>query len=196
MTHCKESLTYHNVNFPLARMGAGIDRHVGSRIVGGSGGNVLPSITPMPYDSAVDCAAQLLYFIGADLNTTYSDTASSASSNDALVLLRNLGFTLRHSSFVPFDIYDVSNYIQNGNIIYAKGKNELGKGRHAWVIDGMGYCVDPETNEITDRYFNCLWGWGGDYDGFYYGDIFHPNPDYYFVDVEYFAIDKFDFTVI
>ncbi len=197
MTHCKETLTYHGVNFPLARMGAGIDRRVGGRIVGGSGGNVLPTITSMPYDSAVNYAAQLLYFIGIDLNTTYGTTASSASSNNALVLLRNLGFTLRHSSFVPFDIDDVSNYIQNGNIIYAKGQNALANDRHAWVIDGMGYCVDPETNEITDRYFNCVWGWGGNYDGFYFGDLFYPIiNETLFIDVEYFAIDKFDFTVI
>ena len=197
MTHCKENLTYHNVNFSLARMGAGIDRRVGNRIVGGSGGNVLPTITPMPYDSAVDYAAQLLYFIGIDVDMTYGDSASSANSNKALNLLRNLGFTLRHLSFVPYDLLDVCDYIQSGNIIYVKGKNLHGEGkRHAWVIDGMGYCVDPETNEIISRYVNCLWGWGGSCDGFYYGDIFNPSSDRYYVDVEYFAIDKFDFTAI
>lgn len=196
MTHCKESLLYHGMNFPLARISAGIDQNSNARIVGGSGGSS-NSVVPLSYDSAVFYAAHLLYKIGLDVEMTYTTKKSSASSSDALELLQNEGFTLRHSQLEDYDLIDIIDYIRDGDIIYMRGSrvdtitHHTVLGGHAWVVDAAQYCVDYETNETTDGYLYCHWGWGGDYDGFFRGEVFCPTREKRYKYMKYFAVDRF-----
>ena len=200
MTHCKESLLYHGIDFPLARMATAIDQNSNARIVGGSGGSS-NSVVPLSYDSAVFYAAHLLYNIGLDVEMTYSTDGSWASSSKALRLLQNEGFTLRHSVLADYDFIDIIDYIRDGDMIYMRGSAidtikinpiKLDTVGHAWVVDAAMYCVDYETNETTDGYLYCRWGWGGASDGFYKGDIFpFPTVNGYYTPTKYFAIDRF-----
>lgn len=186
MTHCKESLLYHGINFPLARIGAGIDQNSNSRIVGGSGGS--SNIVPLPYDSAVNYAAQLLYYIGLDVNMNYGVNGSGAAPSSGLTLLNNKNFPLRHTQLATYNLINVINYIKNGDIIYMRGSTVNGSGGHAWIANGTMFCVDSNNN-ITDGYIYCHWGWGGTCDGFYNGDVFYTTQ-YSFQNMQYFAIDK------
>ena len=190
MTHSKESLFYHGKNFPLARIGAGIDQNTNNaRVVGGSGSSS-NSVVPLPYDSAVSYAAELLYYIGMDVHMDYGQSVSLAKKDSGLILLRDYSFPLRHNQLMTYNLIDIIDYIRAGDIIYMRGSDINGRGGHAWIADAAMYCVDYETDETTDGYLYCHWGWGGYCDGFYNGNVF-PTANYSFGNMQYFAVDRY-----
>lgn len=149
------------------------------------------------YDQAVDSMAKLLYWIGKDLNIQYTTTGSSAFSADAYALCKELKGD-NELEYSEFDINAITWLIKKGYIIYLRGYDINGKGGHAWVSDGVGFCVARgESNgelwlngeRITETYIHCDWGWGGVSNGFYSGSVFEAY-NYNFKPTNYFALRR------
>ena len=148
------------------------------------------------YEQAVDSMAKLLYLIGKDLNITYTSSGSFAYSRDAYNLCKELkeDSSLEYSTF---DIKKISWCIKDGYIIYLRGTDINGNGGHAWVSDGVGFCVEKKKNpdnrftteEITHTYIHCDWGWGGISNGYYSGSVFEAS-NYKFEPLNYFALKR------
>lgn len=172
MTYCKPVITYHDEYFDNAEITKAMKNE--------------SSI--MTKEQAIDRIAKLLYFIGKDLNMNYAVGGSEAYSDDALDLVKKLGYTA--SSFKSYNIIDIIKEMRDRNsIIYMDGR-EVGKpGGHAWIVDGYHYCykvnsggdgwqttpsIPDENSEIDENkaFLNCDWGWGGTSNGYYQGEVF------------------------
>lgn len=141
--------------------------------------------------------AKLLYWIGKDLNIQYATTGSSAFSADAYALCKKLKGD-NELEYSVFDINAITWLIKKGYIIYLRGYDINEKGGHAWVSDGVGFCVaKDESNgelwlnggKITETYIHCDWGWGGVSNGFYSGSVFEAS-NYNFKPANYFALRR------
>lgn len=190
MSHCKLSHVYHGINFELARITAGLKTNYYpweeplTRIVGGntSGNNKpRPEVEPYSYDVAIDYAAKLLYWIGKDVHTSYSNGESSAMSLDAFRLLKKEGYDLKQITLTAYNVHDAIKYLVSNNLLYMRGSG------HAWVADACSYCVDYANNDTIAAEIHCDWGWGGNCNGYYSGEVFYPDGHKY-TDMTYFAV--------
>lgn len=195
MSYSKVQISYHNSTFHLKSMISAINKentsaslNAPARIVGGS---EFPSpIQPTySYAQAVDYMAQLLYWVGKDVDMTYGSDVSTASSRDAYDLCRALNFNIP-SGYASFNINEVTRYLKDNHILYLRGGNVHGGAGHAWVSDGCYFCVDLDDPTIIIRtYIHCDWGWGGDGNGYYAGDVFTASGLSY-KPANYFAIKR------
>lgn len=182
MSYSRGSITYHDEKFNFRAMLKAIhkkqcnDDSIGLEI--GDNGEILPSYS---YETAVDKMAKLLYWIGKDLNMSYSPSGSGAKSIDAFNLCSQLNFTVS-SGFADFNIVDITNYLQEGSIIYMRGSG------HAWVCDGSVAIVAKKCHtKVYQTYVHCDWGWYGDGNGYFTGDVFSV-PIGKFEPSNYFAV--------
>ena len=185
MTYCKPVITYHDEYFDNAEITKAMKNE--------------SSI--MTKEQAIDRIAKLLYFIGKDLNMNYAVDGSGASSSSALNLVQKLGYTA--SSFKSYNIIDIIKEMRNHNsIIYMRGQTVNGTAGHAWIVDEFCYCyklgegglqvapgVPNENSEIDEStaFLNCDWGWGGDSNGYYQGEVFDAKY-YKFKNMSYFSV--------
>lgn len=192
MSHSKYQINYHNSIYHLKSMITAINNGQNStktnapqRIVGG-----YPPVQPTyTYEQAVDSMAKLLYWIGKDVNMSYSPGGSGAVSRDAYELCKSLNFSIP-SGFATFDIKEVTQYLKDNHIVYLRGSDINGKGGHAWVSDACYFCVDySDRSQILDTYIHCDWGWGGSCNGYYSGSVFEASS-YKFRPGNYFAIKR------
>jgi hypothetical protein len=192
MSHSKYQMTYHNSTFHLKSIITAISKGPGStvtnapkRIVGG-----YPPFQPTyTYEQAVDSMAKLLYWIGKDINMSYSPGGSGAFSSDAYNLCKSLNFSIP-SGYATFDIKKITQYLKDNHIVYLRGSDIDGKGGHAWVSDACYFCVDlNDRTQILDTYIHCDWGWGGSCNGYYSGSVFEASS-YNFKPGNYFAIKR------
>lgn len=178
MHYCKDNLTYHNEQFDFKNIRYAME------------GNSLATITR---DEAIDRIAKLLYYLGIDLNMRYSATGSGTSSNLTLNFLRNNKYNVVHTSFNKFSYTDIAWDIAHKRLIY------VGNVGHAWVLDGCQFCfVNPTIanqnnytkEDITNVFVHCDWGWGGQYNGFYNGEVFSPYTyNYSTSNMEYYSVE-------
>lgn len=189
MSHSKKRINYHNSTFHLKSIITAINKGPSStitnapkRIVGGYD----PTYT---YEQAVDSMAKLLYWIGKDVNMSYSPSGSGAFSSDAYDLCKSLNFSIP-SEYAIFDIKKISLYLKENHIVYLRGSDINGKGGHAWVSDACYFCVDMNNpTQILDTYIHCDWGWGGSCNGYYSGSVFEAS-NYKFKPGNFFAIKR------
>lgn len=140
------------------------------------------------YQQAVDSMAKILYWIGKDLKMQYSPSVSLAYSEDAYDLCRILG--VKTSRYNDYDVDDVITYLKNQCMIYMRGIDMNGNGGHAWVCDGYSYCVDSDDKtKMVNQYIHCDWGFGGDGNGYFCGEIFEA-AEYRFKPLNYFAVKR------
>ena len=133
--------------------------------------------------------AKLLYWIGKDVNMSYSHSGSGAVSSDAYDLCKSLNFSIP-SGYATFDIKKITQYLKDNHIVYLRGSDIDGKGGHAWVSDACYFCVDiNDRTQILDTYIHCDWGWGGSCNGYYSGSVFEASS-YKFKPGNYFAIKR------
>lgn len=182
MSKCKDEFTYHNINFDFSEMNEGITNS----------------------DSiALDQAAKLVYWIGQDVNMQYTTGGSGARSEDAYNLLNSLGYNIKNESLVSYCIDEMVKDIKHDYIIYIRGENTVSGLGHAWVADGCQYCtsanafhsakkssridvvLQPET--IINPYLHCDWGWGGNGNGYFTGDVFSVGTRAY-GQMQYFSV--------
>lgn len=150
----------------------------------------ITSSTPIvtySYNKAVDLMAKLIYDVGKDVHTEYTDSSSTASSASAYLLFKNLKFEVP-SGLVRYDMNNIANYLYKNHLIYIEGQDYINGGAHAWVIDGYTYVLDFNTHTyMDDPYFHCEWGWGGKNNGYFFGPVFNlPNHNY--TGYKYFAV--------
>ena len=81
--------------------------------------------------------------------------------------------------------------------IYIDGRTIGEEVGHAWVSDGVAFCVTIDESErnlsqrekIEETYIHCDWGWDGSCNGYYSGSVFKPN-EYSFRPSIYFALRR------
>lgn len=193
MTYCKYSMTYHGEYFNNEQINDGLTKDVNT----------------YEYITAADKAAKLLYYIGKDVNMSYSPGGSGAYSSDVIPLLLKENFNLKYNNLVSFNIIDAINDLQDDYILYMRGSDINGFGGHAWVADGYAYCYEMiesggfvssiPSDEIDEEkaFVHCNWGWGGDdtkYNGFFSGDVFSISG-YNFGGMQYFAVYTVHFSI-
>lgn len=133
----------------------------------------------MSYNDAVDQMAYFLSEIGkpGNLNVDYNKGESLAYDIDAYKLLRVMGYSLsNYYSYHPKILFGLAE--DGDRLIYVSG--DYGVQRHAWVIDGCKYPKSKNLNsdDFSDVYYWCHWGWETRNDGYYNGDVYQPSSDF------------------
>lgn len=193
MTHCKVSHVYHGITFEFARIAQGLKPHsdpdiVVTRIINGETQPDKPEkVEPYPFEVALDYAAQLLYWIGKDVNMNYTPTSSWATGISLYYLLKNQGYQLKSNDYLAYNVREAVRHLSTNNLILMTGYDTAGRGGHAWVGDGCSYCVDKLTNDTINAQIHCDWGWGGKSNGYYSGEVFSASS-YNFGKVTYLAV--------
>lgn len=144
---------------------------------------------------------RILRQIGKDADTDYSDPRFSLTYSNKIkpTLKKYTAPGMIISDLKDYNHRYIPKYIDNGLIVMSAGTvpsetNPNGIG-HTWVADGYDfYDVNGEyrTHDIeTDEFSNWMpyhqrtisihmrWGWSGQDDGYYSGDVFRVNSDYY-----------------
>ncbi|MEP7267342.1 MAG: C10 family peptidase, partial [Saprospiraceae bacterium] len=106
------------------------------------------------------------------LNPSYDCYGTGSNNNAANYTLNQFGYN--SSSIVNLSLTTVKSQITNNHVVYCSGFPSSGAG-HAWVIDGYKEIVYPC---FTYVYYQCNWGWHGDYNGLY-TDGFKPQSTSY-----------------
>ena len=175
MVHCKERLTYYDIDFPLAEIREGL------RYVQGAPD---PEIAALPMDTAIDYAAQILYYVGKDVNMKYGEEASGASHYAALSLLKKLGYVIPTNSFKSYNLTSAVAYLDMDNLLLMQGGDETlliqeDSVYHLWVADGYSILENTKTKRRTPEYIHCDWGMERYSNGWYNGDVFFAENAYY-----------------
>lgn len=183
MVHCKDHLSYHNTYFPLAEIREGLRYWQGGPD---------PNIEPLSRDIAVDYAAQLLYWVGKDVNMNYSPDGSAASPYKASALFKQLGFICPCDNYVPYDLTLAVDFLSSDNLILMSGRGpkvEDGTDTgHSWVADGYRYSENTKTKYRTPISIRFDWGMGGYSNGYYSGEVFFAGNATYNYDLLMFPI--------
>lgn len=161
---------------------------IGGGIIGG--GNI--SFNPNPGADMLSEAevAKFVYNIGTSIGIDYSSYETTTYAEgyfvDMLAYLQSVGYNCYRQDY---DKALAKNIIREYKPILIVGCSE--EEGHAWILDGWkSYIirtttalplpdgpvgtVEPEY-EITEEYFDrihCNFGWGGECDGYYIGDVF------------------------
>lgn len=204
MLYGKKYLTYHDSLYHMQALRrtfeenkkywesyeGGIISNYSTRIIGG------PDKTNYTYAQALDIVAQLLYWIGKDVDMQYTTLASTTTTEKVIELLRDLDYKF-NSQLTTFVDTTVMRHLMNGSIIYADGVDLYSGQAHAWVIDGGRFCwKDGLAGEIMDSpYLHCDWGWGGYRNGYYLGKVFSIKEYGISIDDEYLWRDMYYFAI-
>lgn len=153
---------------------------------------LLGSTEQLTYNEAVDQMARLLLHIGRETNVKYGNWGNPLSTGysvDARNFMIRIGCNVE-TSLQAFNIFDAVLSISNGNVIYIEGfKPDSSRVGHAWVGIGANYCYDPTTNVYHHAYIFCDWGWGGNCNGYFDGEVFETS-EMDLVPTRYFAVSK------
>lgn len=131
--------------------------------------------------------AKFVYNIGVTAGINYSSGYPGASEYGMLFCLDELGYNCTLTTYNNSNIRDI---VEDNKPVIVVGYNSVGSA-HAWVVDGWKQCVIRTTTVsempegpvgsvspeiiVTDSHFDrihCNFGWGGQCDGYYFGDVF------------------------
>lgn len=197
MTHSEATMAYHKKGYHLTNIRKAIQKgDKVSDIVLGAGdiahsladeANSVNIAVPIPtgpytYIDAVYAVAKILYYIGLDVNMSYNPYGSGAQSINAYNLLVNEGFNVV-TGYEQYNLEEIANYLSDNCIVYMRGDG------HAWVADGCRYCMDITGNEKVDIYLHLDWGWGGECNGYFTGNVFMTSSGP-FQGRNYFAVKR------
>ncbi len=145
--------------------------------------------------------ARLCRQIGHDVDADYSSPIVTNIDKSVVPWLLRKYTPTKYTITGPrtFNCNEVSRFIDNG-LLLVYGFDKI-KGGHAWIADGYDilhtyevYATASATGEYERhyRYFDRVmtymhWGWDGDYDGFYSGNVFTPGSYNFDTEVEYVA---------
>ncbi|MDE5958945.1 MAG: C10 family peptidase [Muribaculaceae bacterium] len=146
------------------------------------------------YDISISYISKILEHLGDDLNAKYAPLATSASTKDAMILLRSLGYNISPASGTSLLAYNPTNVVTKifqNNIVQIRANKAGSSEAHSWVIYSASYCRkenalpmpqsftplqkfmhDQYLNNIGNMYVYCEWGWKGDKNGLYNTDVF------------------------
>ena len=145
--------------------------------------------------------------IGREVNMWYTDSVSSAFSENVASALTSFGYTCD-----PFRNYantTVTSSIKSGKLVYMCGAVAGANIGHAWIVDGYRRvhalhreCIRPMSQlfwtelrrwTTDDYYYHINWGWNGDSNGYFLIDEFDTDRSFDLDTEEY--EESFDFTV-
>lgn len=145
--------------------------------------------------------------IGREVNMWYTDSVSSAFSENVASALTSFGYTCD-----PFRNYantTVTSSIKSGKPVYMCGAVAGANIGHAWIVDGYRHvhalhreCIRPMSQlfwtelrrwTTDDYYYHINWGWNGDSNGYFLIDEFDTDRSFDLDTEEY--EESFDFTV-
>lgn len=176
MVHCKDELTYYGIDFPLAEIREGLR--------GTPEAWADETISPVPFDVAVDYASRLLMYVGADINTQYGELKSSANYKDVAALLSKLGFLSPGATFEDYGLDIAVTYLEWDNLLlmYGNGNNKATSKleSYMWVVDGYSYQIDMDTQRRSPVYIHCDWGKEGVGNGSYSSNVFNSGSAVYY----------------
>lgn len=184
MTSSKPNFTYHGIKFNSQLIHEGLAKSNSklssvSRIVSGE--------TSTPYEQAIDQVAKLLYWIGKDVNMSYSPQGSGALPEKGYNLLKQENFNLRDKGLVTYNMHNAIKHIVAKGVVYMRGRALGTTAGHAWILDACTYCIDPFKNDTTIAEVHCNWGWGGYANGYFSGEIFSAGG-YRFGNMQCFGV--------
>ena len=140
--------------------------------------------------------AWLMLSIGSAVNMKYNGNEGSSSSiSEASYFLRNFRFKMALD--VDYSTNQVDMMLTSFNLpVYVRGSDlSVNKG-HAWVIDGRieqkRALADPSGTGYTEEWrtlYHCNYGYDGDYDGYYYSEVFDLKKGAEIIDKENGDVD-------
>lgn len=174
MAHCKDSLTYHNVNFDFATINETL------RTQGITPELPVPlninanSTSPMSKETAIDYVARLLFLLGQDMHMTYLPEGSGADIKEARNVLINNSYDVLdyEGGLFGFNTMRGTEHLMNNYLLLMYGENTNGKTAHSWVGDGYAYCINKLLHRFNYIAIHCDWGWNGSCNGYYTGEVF------------------------
>lgn len=150
------------------------------------------------YNEALDSLGVFLSLLSDDLQTIYlpdeDHYISSALNSNAYKYLSDKGFCMK-SQYSFFNLENIADYISQNCIIYISGKDPKQRFGHAFLADGYIKTYDA-NNELKSISLHIDWGWEGESNGYFLGDVFEAkwgnySPEYYFavrcLDYDYLA---------
>ena len=135
---------------------------------------------PHTYYGALNATQTLLYKLGQRMGLKYVNNQPISDLIGAMTVLKELGYEVSNTGvYNPKEM--ISNICKNNRMYFQGGISTINpENGHFWVIDGCKYSLVDRTAAITDTIdieLYCHWGWYGNCDGYYSGEIFCPDPD-------------------
>lgn len=167
------------------------------------------------YNESIDLIAKIIEYLGDDLNAKYAPFATSASTKDAMLLLRSLGYNISPASGTSLLSYypeSVVSKLFNNSIIQIRANRITEGDSHSWTLTTADYCrrnmsrpipsgLTPYQKFQQDLYFNnievmyvfCEWGWGNKDNGRYNVNVF-ATPTGNYDNVSYYSVKNDDWN--
>ena len=133
----------------------------------------------MPNGWATTETAKLMRDVGSAVRMEYGCNGSSSNISKAIEGLRHFGYSAKRSEYNPSLLI---RELEAGRPVILKGGRSQGwiglyVDGHQWVCDGYKQVV-KYTARCIPSYSLCFrmnWGWGGDYNDWYFYDDWHPG---------------------
>jgi len=144
-----------------------------------------------------DGVARILYLLGLPGNLNYNydkngiDYPASAYTSKIMPTLRAFGYDTPTPFLDFFDNEDIAREALKHEPLFMQSSSTVNDKGHCWVIDGymthISYGLVGTDEKYNKFYYHCIWGWGGDCNGYYYvtdvkafigaPDAFHPEDN-------------------
>ncbi len=151
-------------------------------------------------DEAIDKIAKLLYYIGGDIGMVYTSSGSSSDLRNIHSFLTSIGCTSDpyHHEAINSKLIAKS-MKQNNTLTFLRGTKN---GGHFWIVDGYKYAyptiyiaAEPDTTYMTNVALHCNWGWGGQSNGYYSGNVLNGWTTTHYFEVGPYKKSKYTATL-
>lgn len=146
------------------------------------------------YNTSTSYCAKILGDLGNDLHANYEPYKTSASTKNAMILLRSLGYNVYPDSGDTLATFNPGNavyHILDKGLLQVRAHCDSLNGAHSWTMTTATYCrkniklpistqlpihkkfqYDTLIDNIFAMYVYCEWGWDGRDNGFYDANVF------------------------
>lgn len=125
--------------------------------------------------------ANLMLYVGSDVNMTYNTNGSSASDNAAVSALQDYGFSwVKKHTWANIGNnmdYYVKNCLREYRPAYYAGMHKYNLFNwtgHAWVVDGLW---TMHSGNDSMEWYRVNFGWTGSHNGWYRIGVFNPSSE-------------------
>lgn len=192
MAYCKSEITYNNKLYNFKNIKAALIKGPSYNPI-----DTMPQVQPNTlnpllttwannYRGCLNAIRDLLYEVGKLMKTKYTNDETTTTFGDTPVAFTKTGYKIGpiYDGYNPKMMVDS---IDTEHIWFQCGrKTDNPKKGHYWVIDGYKYDLVCKNDSMVNCQFYCHWGWYGEDDGYYLGEIFNP-----YADVKYKAIGNY-----
>ena len=180
-------LTFDNnqtINLPWNEMSKAISEPAGK--------NIIARLFPIESNPNYMAVAQLCRQIGKISVTNYSSPVESTTGSDRIhSSTKNILSSKNVGDYKAYNYMDIVNTLTSGGLVLCTGLKPNSNSGHAWVADGCEYMKTIQATYYREQgkvrwtlikeeeayyclvYFN--WGWNGDSNGVFSGDVFRPT---------------------